>query len=65
MRRRLKTIGEACYMVPLGCLLLGIILFDLMLKNIEDRWNDPTRFPGRWKYGLTRPARFPLLPMPW
>lgn len=39
----------ATVVVP-GILALGIILFDLWLKSLGDRWHDPTRLPGRWMY---------------
>ncbi len=55
MRKRLKIIGEACYMVPLGAVLLCVILTSLFRKYLEDRWNDPTRPQGRWT----------LIPFPW
>lgn len=53
--KRLRAIGEACYMVPLGAVLLGVVLVSLFRKYIEDRLNDPTRPPGRWVF----------LPFPW
>lgn len=51
--------------VVLGVLALLAILASLLKKNLEDRLADPTRLPGRWRYGYPQPPRFPLLPMPW
>lgn len=45
-----KTISVLATVVLPGLVALGVILFDLWLKSMGDRWHDPTRLPGRWLY---------------
>jgi hypothetical protein len=51
--------------VVLGVLALLAILASLLKKNLEDRLSDPTRLPGRWRYGYPQASRLRLLPWPW
>jgi len=62
---RLSAFFGNLRIVVLGLLALAAILASLWLKNLEDRLADPTRFPGRWRYGCAYDSRFPLLPWPW